>query len=247
MLEFLSWPEIQDLQKKGFDRVIFAVGSTEQHGPHLPLRTDEWAGEVIANQVAEKLGKTLQAPTIRPGCSEAHMGFPGTLTISHSTLQALVTDYCDSLARQKFKTIIIVPSHGGNFQPIADVVPAIQKKNKTTKIIAYTDLDRNLRAFKKVWDSMKVDQGAAGIHAGETETSIMLYIDETNVALKKIAKGYDKPLEAKDLSMIYEKGTKAISQSGVLGNPTMAKKEKGGKYLAAYVNDVVSYTEERLR
>lgn len=246
MLEQLSWPKIEELQKKGFDKVIFGVGSTEQHGPHLPLVTDSWAGLVIANRVAVKLGYTLQAPTIRPGCSEAHMEFPGSMTISHETLKNLLIDYCSSFARQKFKTVIIIPSHGGNFKPIADALTEINQQVKGIAVIAYTDLERNLSAFKKAWDSLKVPENVAGIHAGETETSFMLYTWPEMVDVTKIAPGFDKTLRAKDLQMLYKKGIKFFSSSGVLGNPTLATKEKGEVYFNSYVDDVVAFVNEHL-
>ena len=71
----------------------------------------------IDAQVARRLGHTLVAPTIRVGCSEHHMGFPGTLTLETSTFQAVLRDYCRSLARHGFETICLLPTHGGNFGP----------------------------------------------------------------------------------------------------------------------------------
>lgn len=246
MLEHLTWPKIEELQKSGFDKVVFGVGSIEQHGPHLPLVTDAWAGLVIANHVATKLGHTFQAPTIRPGCSEAHMGFPGSMTISPETLKHLLVDYCDSLARQGFKMIIIVPSHGGNFKPVADAMHDINAKVKGARVIAYTDLDRNLKALKMAWDSLKVPENVAGIHAGETETSFMLYTWPEMVSKQVLAPGFDKVLKAKDLEMLYEKGIKAFSRTGVLGDPTLATKEKGEIYFNAYVDDVVAFVKEHI-
>lgn len=246
MIEHLSWPRVEELQKDGFDKIVFGVGSIEQHGPHLPLITDSWAGIVIANRVAAKLGKTLQAPTIRPGCSEAHMDFPGSMTISHETLKSLLIDYCSSFARQKFKTVIIIPSHGGNFKPIADALPEINQRVKGINVIAYTDLERNLKAFKKAWDSLRVPENIAGLHAGETETSFMLYTWPEIVDKEKMAPGFDKALKASDLQMIYEKGIKSFSSNGVLGNPTHATKEKGIVYFNAYVDDVIAFIKEHL-
>jgi creatinine amidohydrolase len=65
--------DIQKALDRGFDTVVFAVGSNEQHGPHLPTCTDSLIGDVLANKVTRKLGKALQAPTINVGCSEHHM------------------------------------------------------------------------------------------------------------------------------------------------------------------------------
>jgi len=62
--------DIQKALDRGFGTVVFAVGSNEQHGPHLPTYTDSLIGDVLANKVAGKLGRTLQAPSINVGCSD---------------------------------------------------------------------------------------------------------------------------------------------------------------------------------
>ena len=85
----MTWKQIKEAMEQGYRRVIFALGSIEQHGPHLPLVTDTLLGDVLAVRVAEKLGNTLVAPTIRPGCSEHHLSFPGSLSISSDLLAAL--------------------------------------------------------------------------------------------------------------------------------------------------------------
>ena len=68
----LTWVEIGQAIEEGYDSVLFAIGSTEQHGPGLPEHTDTIQGDYIGKQLALKLGKTLQAPTINVGCSEHH-------------------------------------------------------------------------------------------------------------------------------------------------------------------------------
>jgi creatinine amidohydrolase len=68
--------DIQKALDRGFSTVVFAVGSNEQHGPHLPTCTNSLIGDVLANKVAAKLGKALQAPSINVGCSDHDMMFP---------------------------------------------------------------------------------------------------------------------------------------------------------------------------
>ena len=60
----MSWVDIQRALDRGFSTVVFAVGSNEQHGPHLPTSTDSLIGDALANKVAGKLGNALQAPSI---------------------------------------------------------------------------------------------------------------------------------------------------------------------------------------
>ncbi len=97
MLEELTWPLVEKALNEGYRTVIVPVGSIEQHGYHLPLATDAFLGEALSRRLAEKLGKTLVAPVIRPGCSVHHMSFPGTLDVSPDTLIRVVKDVCFSL------------------------------------------------------------------------------------------------------------------------------------------------------
>ena len=122
LLEEMTWPEVEEALEAGWTTVVVAVGAVEQHGPHLPLLVDAARGDRLAVEVARRLGDALVAPTIRIGCSEHHMGFPGTLTLRRATLEAICLDYVVSLARHGFTRICFVPSHGGNFGPLAEML-----------------------------------------------------------------------------------------------------------------------------
>src|SRR5205823_622708 len=102
----------------GRDTVVVAFGATEQHGPHLPLATDALLGDHLARLVADRLD-AFMAPTVRIGCSEHHLAFPGTLSISEDTFHAIVADVVRSLARGGFRRVVLLPTHGGNFRPLA--------------------------------------------------------------------------------------------------------------------------------
>ncbi len=82
LLEEMTWPEVEEAIASGYTSVVVAAGAVEQHGPHLPLLVDAARGDRLAIEVAERLGSALVAPTIRVGCSEHHMGFPGTLKLT---------------------------------------------------------------------------------------------------------------------------------------------------------------------
>ncbi len=87
----MTWPEVQAALDAGWDRVLLPIGSTEQHGPHLPTATDSLHTNEIAERVARMLTRTLIAPTVPVGCSEHHMAFPGTVTLTKETLEAPYT------------------------------------------------------------------------------------------------------------------------------------------------------------
>ena len=63
-MEDMNWPDIKNALEQGFTTAVVGVGSTEQHGPHLPTKTDTLIGDLIGQRVALKLGLALQAKTI---------------------------------------------------------------------------------------------------------------------------------------------------------------------------------------
>ena len=122
-LDKLTWPEVQAELEGGRDTVVIAFGATEQHGPHLPLSTDALLGDHLARLIADRLDAFV-APTVRIGCSEHHLEFPGTLSVSESTFQLVVADIARSFARGGFRRVVLLPTHGGNFGPLAAALEA---------------------------------------------------------------------------------------------------------------------------
>src|ERR1700737_446783 len=95
-LDKLTWPEVQAHIDSGRDTVVLALGATEQHGRHMPLATDALLGDHLARALADRLDAFL-GPTLRVGCSEHHLGFAGTISISQDTFAAVVGDLVRSL------------------------------------------------------------------------------------------------------------------------------------------------------
>ncbi len=105
-LEKLTWPEIDELRKK-INMVIIPVGSTEQHGPHLPLNIDVLAPLEIAKCVSTEIGVPI-APLIVYGVSGTHKRFPGSLWISSETLIRMIIEIVECLYFHGFKKILII-------------------------------------------------------------------------------------------------------------------------------------------
>ena len=135
-----TWPEVEAAIEDGTRTAVVAVGSVEQHGPHLPLIMDTLAGDELSRRIAERLGDALAAPTIRPGCSGHHMDFPGTITIPAEVLMDLIRSYCRSLDEHGFEHLVLVPTHGGNFAPVNTVAPEIARAIDAN-VIALAELD----------------------------------------------------------------------------------------------------------
>lgn len=226
-LDRLSWPEVQAEIAAGRDSVVIAFGATEQHGPHMPLATDALLGDHLARLVAERIDAFL-APTVRIGCSEHHLAFPGTLSMSESTFHALVADIVRSLAMGGFRRVVLLPTHGGNFGPLA---AALEKLGpvENLEICALTDVTALLTIAARGAAEHGVPLEEGGLHAGEWETSMLMAIDPDLVTLDRGEPGFTgDPQEA--LGAIFAAGVHTIAPNGVIGDPTHASAEHGRRY-----------------
>ncbi len=230
-MEEMTWPDIREAIERGFTTVVAAVGSTEQHGPHLPTMTDTRIGDALAHAVALKLGRALQARTIPVGCSEHHLAFGGTLSLKPETLRLVIRDYVDSLVRDGFKRIVFLPSHGGNFPHVRTAIEEARATHPGIDIAGYTDLLGLMGAIFAASAEFGVGADESGGHAGESETSFMMALEGGLVAAERMAPGYLGPLGPNEIAIISEKGMPALTANGVLGDPRRASAEKGARYL----------------
>lgn len=214
----LPWVDVEDALDAGTRTVIVGVGAIEQHGPHLPLSMDTIDAAEVTRRIADRLGDALAAPPIRPGCSAHHMAFPGTISIEPETLQALLRDHCTSFARHGFEHVVLVPTHGGNFEPV-DEVAAELRDGCDANVIALTDLDEHMSLLNEGLAAAGVDYREPVVHAGATETSMVLAVAPDLVRTERLAVGHEGEVPTEDL---LERGFDAIAPNGVLGDPRRA-------------------------
>jgi creatinine amidohydrolase len=227
----MTWPDIKSAIEQGYTSVIIAVGSTEQHGPHLPTMTDTRIGDELAHRVAIKLGYTLQAETIAVGCSSHHFGFPGTLSLKDETLKMIILDYIDSLVRSGFKKIVFIPMHGGNFPTVKETLKEAQIAHQGIEIIGLTDLTKLFDCLISGSAEFGIKADESGSHAGESETSIMMALEKNLVIKDRFAPGDVGLASEKELEIMREQGMQALTKNGVLGDPRKASADKGEIYL----------------
>jgi creatinine amidohydrolase len=226
-LDRMTWPEVKSEQENGRDTVVVAFGATEQHGPHLPLATDALIGDHLAQLVAERLNAFV-APTVRVGCSEHHLEFPGTLSISQDTFHRVVADIVRSLARGGFRRIVLLPTHGGNFAPLAAALAELGPV-AGIEIRALTDLSALFTIAQLGADEHGVPLGEGGLHAGEWETSMLMAIHPQLVQLERGEPGYTGDPQAA-VEAIFSSGVHTIAKNGVIGDPAQASVEHGARY-----------------
>jgi len=237
----MSWTEIKETVDKDPNlRVIIPIGSFEQHGPHLPLRTDSILAEYVAKSVADRVPSVL-FPQLTIGFSLEHTEFPGTVSFAQQTFAQMISEISDCLWKSGFRRLIVINGHGGNRAILECSITSIKQIHPELEIYSFTLLDIARKKFK---DIRKSPHGMIG-HADELETSMMLSIRPDLVRLSKVRA--EKPtfppmisMEAEDLEIVsYPWMTNEISKSGIIGDPSFATPETG-KLLLDYVVQTVS-------
>ena len=235
-MENMGWLDIKAAIDNGFTTVVVGVGSAEQHGHHLPIKTDALIGNALAHAFAVRWGNVLQAPTICVGCSEHHMGFPGTITLKKETLKAILIDYIESLSRHGFKTIILLPSHGGNFSIVDEVVAQYKDKNAGIKVVGVVNLIKLFDFVSNLGKNFDVTPEKGGVHSGDFETSIMLFLAKELVRSDRYKAGYIGKFGELEHKTMLANGIKGLSDIGVLGDPCDSTAEKGKVYFEGWVD-----------
>ena len=226
-LDRLTWPEVRSELQAGRDTVVVAFGATEQHGPHMPLATDALIGDHMARAVAERLDAFV-APTVRVGCSEHHLDFPGTLSLSQATFGAIVTDLVRSLERGGFRRVVLLPTHGGNFAPLAAAIAELEG-SVSIEVRALTDLGALFAIAQRAAEEYGVPLGEGGLHAGEWETSMLMAIHPDLVRRERFEPGYTGDPQSA-IAAMFEGGVSSIAANGVVGDPARASAEHGELY-----------------
>ncbi|KAA9034367.1 creatininase family protein [Ginsengibacter hankyongi] len=239
----MIWDQLSYLQLDRLDRnipVLLTLAATEQHGPHLPLATDRLIGDHFAAALNAAIGDSiLILPTVGIGCSGHHLGFPGTLSLSHAAFGMVVKDIIGSVLHHGFYKIILFNSHGGN-QGIGQVIlEQLGQENPKAHIVGVTWWLIVQEALKKISET---GPGGTG-HACEFETSLMEVIAPHLVAREQLEKGGNKagfPWAEGDMlkgpKASYYRNFKTMTSNGIFGNPLKADVGKGIQITNAVVN-----------
>ena len=233
LLEELSWPEVQAAVEAGTRTMIIVTASMEQHGPHLPTMTDTAIGYGLGERLARRLGKTLLAPVIRPGCSDHHLAFPGSLSIPREVFIETVMGFVRSLAPHGFDTFVLLSTHGGNFDALEDAARRLRTEfaSKGVRIIDVAGRDaltETMRVMVETAAQMGAPQDVDAIHAEVTETSIMMLRHPALVAADRLEQGRMGRIDRDDM---FRRGLRAITPNGILGDARGASTQIGDAVL----------------
>ncbi|MEU9786833.1 creatininase family protein [Streptomyces phaeochromogenes] len=209
---------------------VLPVGSFEQHGAYLPLSTDTLVACAIAQEAAAAFPVHL-LPPVTISCSHEHAAWPGTVSISSVTLHAVVRDIADSLRRSGVDTLVVVNGHGGNYV-LGNVVQESTAAGARMALFPAAEDWETAREQAGIETSLLTD-----MHAGEIETSILLYRHP-----ELVRPGYEtSDFEADDRRQLLTLGMSAYTKSGVIGRPSRASAEKGKELLASLAGSFGAY------
>ncbi|HEX2212608.1 MAG TPA: mycofactocin biosynthesis peptidyl-dipeptidase MftE [Mycobacterium sp.] len=199
--------------------LLVPVGSTEQHGPHLPLDTDTRIAAAVARAVADELAgrdgsNWMVAPPIAYGASGEHEDFCGTVSIGTSALRLLLVEFGRSASRWVSR-LVFINGHGGNVEALAAAAALLRYEGRDV-----------------AWCSCAVP--GADAHAGHTETSVLLHLSPQDVRVDERVAGNGAPLREL-MAEMRRGGIAAVSETGVLGDPTTATEADGAGIVAAMV------------
>ncbi len=244
----LTWPEMRAAIARQ-PVVLLPFGTVEDHGPHLPISTDNVILEAICVETARRAdGAALLMPLVSYGLDEHHMDFPGTISVDMHTLLDYVASVAISVARHGFTHVLIVNGHGSN-APIADL--AARRTVLATGIVCgamspNAAIDPTLA--EPTFSQMRRSGPGGVAHACEYETALMLHLRPDLVQMDKAVReigqlqieyfNWDHPAPS---ILSWQDWWSRMSESGVCGDPTVATAEFGRALFETTVANFVRF------
>jgi creatinine amidohydrolase len=238
----LTWEEMNDAiaaQRV----VVLPTGSTEQHGPHLPLDVDSFLAESVCLELGRRApDRVLVLPTVSFGLNRHHIDFPGTIHIEPEVFIAFCLNVTKSVAYHGFQKILIVNGHGSN-TPLVDLVArkTVLATNSLCAAVNYYSL--GVDAFQRIRETPVM------AHADEFETSLYLHLAPERVRMERAVAGSDvmgKYMSSDSTSphVRFSDYWGRWTKVGVHGDPTAATAEKGKIIWDAVLSRLVELVDE---
>ncbi|MFB6123627.1 MAG: creatininase family protein [Haloferacaceae archaeon] len=231
-----AWPDLRDAET---NLAVVPVGSTEQHGPHAPLRTDAVNAEVVAEAGVERTDEdVVVAPTVPVGVSAEHRHFAGTLWVSPDTFRSYVREVVESLATHGFDRVVLVNGHGGNVDALRELSAAVSRSG-VAFVVPFT------------WfDAVGEHRGDMG-HAGPLETALLRAARPELVREDRIESAREGAADrwgdwVEGVNLAYDSAE--FSENGVVGDPEAGDAELGEELLdraAASLSALLAAVAER--
>jgi creatinine amidohydrolase len=234
ILENLTWIEAEKLLTPETVVVIPLGAESKEHGPHLKLKNDFVMAQYLAGRVRER-AKVVIAPTVNYGYYPAFVEYPGSTSLTLETSRDMFVEICRGLARFGPKRFYVLNT---GVSTMAALQPAAAALAADGILMRYTDILTITEAVEKT-----ISKEEGGTHAEEIETSMLLYMSPEDVDMSKAVKDYH-PGTGRGLTRDPNAKEKTYSASGVVGDATLATKEKGRIVTEAMVDGLVHEIED---
>ena len=234
-----AWPDLQTYFEEE-SLAIVPLGSTEQHGPHLPEGTDHLIAQALAREAAARTGY-LCTPTITVGVSPHHRQFPGTMWVDAPVFRDYVESFSENLAYHGIDRIVYVNAHGGNIEHLREVGRRLHEAETAYAIEWMWD-----ESIPQLVDDLFEHNGP---HGGPKETAMIQHIAGNLVHDDRLAEARDGGLVTFDHEELSVHGARTFydaidnTDNGVLGDQTDATAEKGEQLFEAASDQLVSLCE----
>ena len=235
----VAWSRLKAAETKALAArdavVVVPVGSTEQHGPHLPTQVDALIVNEIAIRAARQALATMPivvTPTIWSGLAEHHMSLGGTLSLDFATFSSLLRCICRSLQRQGFRRILLLNGHGGNIAALTVIVNELAVElGAPIATATYWHLARD--EFAEILEHQTTVR-----HACEAETSMVLAIApelvDRSLAAHAVGPTSRELADVAGTDAVHRwRSFKARTDHGAIGDPRSSTADKGEKLLSA--------------
>jgi creatinine amidohydrolase len=248
----LTWPEVAE--RAGEDPVcVIPVATLEDHGYHLPIDTDVVIAETLAERAVERRAeRALLLPTVTHGYTPHHMDFPGPITIDWKRFVDHLLDIGKSLLHHGFRRILFVNGHGSNV-PLVDMAARLlmlERRDVTAATFWYLSTPESAELLARTRSS---DSPGGMAHACELETSLYLAIRPELVQMDRAVReipewGSDTVwMDWNDGPLSVKGQWSGWTESGVIGDATVATVEKGRIWLDQAVKEVCQHIDEIAR
>jgi len=232
----MTWQEVEDEVARG-STIVVPIGSTEQHGPHLPVMVDYRLATEVAMRGARKLAERghpiLVTPTVWTGFAEHHMELGGTITVDYAVFFGLVRGIVRSLARDGFRRICLLNGHGGNIAPLMVAASELTVELKIP-LVAFAYWDIAVPQTKAILEFQE-----KLLHACEAETSMMMAVVPHLIDREQLSAARGPDQDRPEIENLVGPGVfrwqalNARSRRGVIGNGATGTPEKGERLLEA--------------
>jgi creatinine amidohydrolase len=252
---YLNWKQVDALPRDS-TLLVLPTAAIEQHGYHLPLATDTLINNLLLGHALERLRPDVPVFALPPlpyGKSNEHLGFPGTLSLSATTLMAVLRDIGASLSNANFKKLVFYNTHGGN-TALVDVMARDLRAEFGLRTFALHG------SAGTSFEKLSAQEQMYGFHAGEVETALLLasvpeLVDRSAYTVNYIADvANSELLKPENAPATFAWLTRDIAPSGVMGDPRPATAENGARWLdqastrlAAALEAMVDYRDRRAK